>query len=173
MNCCNKIFQRRITIKSINKNNGDQIRFNRYLKFSRLLNDIRYYRSWKKKKKKNTRKWDLHKDGWPTNSIHPENLDMEAGKERARGISARQIDHLYCSLFIPYLIHDNWAYPLPVSRLNAFHSGRFWSSIVHRAKIFEKTIECLRIMRKARSIVLKFTSHGMWSNLIVQRSENI
>lgn len=171
MNCYNKIFQRRITIKSINKNNGDQIRFNRYLKFSRLLNDIRYYRSWKKKKKKKYEEMRFAQR-WLADELHSSGKFRYGGRQgTGKGdICTTNRSSLLLSI---YLIHDNWAYPLPVSRLNAFHSGRFWSSIVHRAKIFEKTIECLRIMRKARSIVLKFTSHGMWSNLIVQRSENI
>lgn len=170
MNCYNKIFQRRITIKSINKNNGDQIRFNRYLKFSRLLNDIRYYRSWKKKKKKKYEEMRFAQR-WLADELHSSGKFRYGGRQgTGKGdICTTNRSSLLLSI---YLIHDNWAYPPPVSRLNAFHC-RFWSSIVHRAKIFEKTIECLRIMRKARSIVLKFTSHGMWSNLIVQRSENI
>lgn len=170
MNCYNKIFQRRITIKSINKNNGDQIRFNRYLKFSRLLNDIRYYRSWKKKKKKKYEEMRFAQR-WLADELHSSGKFRYGGRQgTGKGDICTNRSSLLLSI---YLIHDNWAYPPPVSRLNAFHSGRFWSSIMHRAKIFEKTIECLRIMRKARSIVLKFTSHGMWSNLIVQRSENI
>lgn len=169
MNCCNKIFQRRITIKSINKNNGDQIRFNRYLKFSRLLNDIRYYRSWKKKKKKKYEEMRFAQR-WLADELHSSGKFRYGGRQgTGKGDICTNRSSLLLSI---YLIHDNWAYPPPVSRLNAFHC-RFWSSIVHRAKIFEKTIECLRIMRKARSIVFKFTSHGMWSNLIVQRSENI
>lgn len=169
MNCYNKIFQRRITIKSINKNNGDQIRFNRYLKFSRLLNDIRYYRSWKKKKKKKYEEMRFAQR-WLADELHSSGKFRYGGRQgTGKGDICTNRSSLLLSI---YLIHDNWAYPPPVSRLNAFHC-RFWSSIVHRAKIFEKTIECLRIMRKARSIVLKFTSHGMWSNLIVQRSENI
>lgn len=170
MNCYNKIFQRRITIKSINKNNGDQIRFNRYLKFSRLLNDIRYYRSWKKKKKKKYEEMRFAQR-WLADELHSSGKFRYGGRQGTgkRDICMTNRSSLLLSI---YLIHDNWAYPPPVSRLNAFHC-RFWSSIVHRAKIFEKTIECLRIMRKARSIVFKFTSHGMWSNLIVQRSENI
>lgn len=169
MNCYNKIFQRRITIKSINKNNGDQIRFNRYLKFSRLLNDIRYYRSWKKKKKKKYEEMRFAQR-WLADELHSSGKFRYGGRQgTGKGDICTNRSSLLLSI---YLIHDNWAYPPPVSRLNAFHC-RFWSSIVHRAKIFEKTIECLRIMRKARSIVFKFTSHGMWSNLIVQRSENI
>lgn len=170
MNCYNKIFQRRITIKSINKNNGDQIRFNRYLKFSRLLNDIRYYRSWKKKKKKKYEEMRFAQR-WLADELHSSGKFRYGGRQ-GTGKGDICMTNRSSLLLSIYLIHDNWAYPPPVSRLNAFHC-RFWSSIVHRAKIFEKTIECLRIMRKARSIVFKFTSHGMWSNLIVQRSENI
>lgn len=135
MNCCNKIFQRRITIKSINKNNGDQIRFNRYLKFSRLLNDIRYYRSWKKKKKKKYEEMRFAQR-WLADELHSSGKFRYGGRQgTGKGdICTTNRSSLLLSI---YLIHDNWAYPPPVSRLNAFHC-RFWSSIVHRAKIFEK-----------------------------------
>lgn len=141
------------------------------MKFSRLLNNICYYRYRGKsivKKKRveiQPRKWDLHaRQRWLADELY------SSGKfrYRARRMSARQIDHLYCSLFIPYLVHaSTMDLSSRVSRLNAFHCR--WS-IVHRAKIFEKRINCLwgRIMRKVRSIVFKFMSHGM-SNLIVQR----
>lgn len=170
MNCCNKIFQRRITIKSINKNNGDQIRFNRYLKFSRLLNDIRYYRSWKKKKKYEEMRFAQR---WLADELHSSGKFRYGGRQgTGKGdICTTNRSSLLLSI---YSVFD--------PRQLSLSSPRFTIKCLSLSilvvdcascKNFRKTIECLRIMRKARSIVLKFTSHGMWSNLIVQRSENI
>lgn len=170
MNCYNKIFQRRITIKSINKNNGDQIRFNRYLKFSRLLNDIRYYRSWKKKKKKKIRGNEIctKMAGRRTPFIRKIQIWRQARNGQGGYLHDKSIIFIALYLFDP--------------RQLSLSSPRFTIKCLSLSilvvdcascKNFRKTIECLRIMKKARSIVLKFTSHGMWSNLIVQRSENI
>lgn len=140
------------------------------MKFSRLLNNICYYRYRGKSIVKKKKGWKYNrenetctrdKDGWPTNSIHPENSDIEQGG--CLHDKSSLLLSIY-SIFGPRL--DNG----PI--LTRFTIKCLSLSLVDctSCKNFRKRINCLwgRIMRKVRSIVFKFMSHGM-SNLIVQR----